>query len=147
MKLTLILLSILLGSCVSGPKVLILNGFEKWVDRFEQNSQIVGNPVRVSNLIIEWDEKNILPFYVAGRCSVVPQKPPKILINRFNWQHANEVEKEMILFHELAHCVLFRRHTQEIRNGIPKSIMYPVLIHWKMYDSYYWDYQAELFGA
>lgn len=56
------------------------------------------------------------------------------------WQSTSETRKEVLLFHELGHCVLGRDHDeQKVYYTVPKSIMYPYLFEhaYQTYRSYY----------
>lgn len=56
------------------------------------------------------------------------------------WQSTSETRKEVLLFHELGHCVLGRDHDeQRIYYTVPKSIMYPYLFEqaYQTHRSYY----------
>lgn len=49
----------------------------------------------------------------AGSCK--PNSSPKILtIDSTMWRHLSIPQKEMLVFHELAHCTLGRRHNNEV---------------------------------
>lgn len=64
----------------------------------------------------------------------------KIEIDHDYWQSTSEIKKEVLLFHELGHCVLGRKHTEELLgNYSPKSIMYPWIFEnaYQNYRSYY----------
>lgn len=67
----------------------------------------------------EIDEGN-----VAGICSYGSHRPNQITIDRTFWQRANQLAREMIVFHELGHCYLERDHLEEaFANGYCQSIM------------------------
>ena len=56
------------------------------------------------------------------------------------WQRTSEIKKEVLLFHEMGHCVLGRDHEkQKLYHTVPKSIMYPFLFEeaYKNHRNYY----------
>jgi len=61
---------------------------------------------------------------VAGVCSYGGFSPGRIVIDTDFWARANVNAKEMIVFHELGHCYLFRDHREgRTPNGSCVSIM------------------------
>lgn len=58
------------------------------------------------------------------------------------WFSTTETKKEVLLFHELGHCILGRDHEEEkLYYTIPKSIMFPYVFEtsYLLYRSYYVD--------
>ena len=78
----------------------------------------------------------------------------KIEINAERWVMMDEVEREMLVFHELGHCMSpFRAHTTHIisqtNNEVPASLMYPAATnnmkhYYKLFKAAYIE---ELFGC
>jgi hypothetical protein len=101
------------------------------------------------NVDIEVDF-NELPFPNVGRCYYAfyldgPQKDQRVNLNieidPIFWEEASQTEKEVLVFHELGHCVLNREHNESLisEQNIPKSIMYPYIFEteYEMYRNYY----------
>ena len=62
------------------------------------------------------------------------------------WNTSCEYKKQMILFHELGHCLLDREHTGEKdEEGHPKSIMHSFGVTATHFKEKHEDYLAELF--
>jgi hypothetical protein len=62
------------------------------------------------------------------------------------WNSVDDTQKELLSHHELGHCVLGRAHrTDLLTNGLPASIMYPVIFSDATYKNNYSYYQEELF--
>lgn len=60
----------------------------------------------------------------------------EVYLSRQFWQNATDIEKEMLVFHELGHCVLLRGHRDDNDSwGHPNSVM-----RWKVFDS--WIYET-----
>jgi len=49
---------------------------------------------------------------VAGTCSFSSHAPNHIVIDETFFNQTSELYKEMVIFHELGHCVLFRGHNE-----------------------------------
>lgn len=49
----------------------------------------------------------------------------EVLIDRSSWFFMDHWQREMLVFHELGHCVLGRKHDSTLINGWPRSLMYP----------------------
>jgi hypothetical protein len=51
----------------------------------------------------------------------------EVIIERSWWvANRNDLTREMLIFHELGHCVLDCAHDTTLEEGIPKSVMYPM---------------------
>lgn len=61
---------------------------------------------------------------VAGTCSTNGHDLRHITIDESFWNQASHLLKEMVVFHELGHCILGRGHEESaFPNGICRSIM------------------------
>lgn len=59
---------------------------------------------------------------VVGLCSRRAQR--EIIIDKWFWERSSELSKELIVFHELGHCFLKRKHSNKQSNdGTCSSIM------------------------
>ena len=73
----------------------------------------------VSAEIIQIDEGS-----VAGTCSTNGHDLRHITIDQSFWNRASPLLREMVIFHELGHCILGRGHSEDqFDNGICRSIM------------------------
>ena len=79
------------------------------------------------DLVAEGIKGVIMPISeanVVGTCSYGGFSPGEIVIDDQFWARANYYAKELIVFHELGHCFLFRSHQEGRRpNGSCVSIM------------------------
>lgn len=74
-------------------------------------------------------------------------KPRTIIISEDFWETASDVEKEMVVFHELGHCALSRMHKHAKGPwGHPMSLMYPSIFSSYTYRSSRGYYIDELFN-
>jgi hypothetical protein len=63
------------------------------------------------------------------------------------WSQASETQRELLVHHELGHCVLYRAHdTALLPSGAYASIMYPVILASSTYVANEAYYQQELFA-
>lgn len=84
-----------------------------------------------------------LPSGRAGECRIFRVGQfREIAISWQSWDNLADHEREMLMFHELGHCVLERKHTKKkFDNGQPLSIMYPSLsptVDWYDYNREYY---------
>lgn len=119
--------------------------FAEYVTRFEARSASVGQAVTVTDLRIKFgntDGSNEL-----GVCEIGEDVTPTITIEIDTWDLLDDAEKESLLFHEMGHCVLRRRHKTEVtRVGIPASLMNPYIIDGYTYTENNSYYSRELFS-
>lgn len=120
---------------VEDPEFLV------YIKKFEKASETRNNII-VANIVIKYG--NIGPDTI-GLCAIEPRATPLITIDRAYWAKASDIEKETLMFHELGHCRLKRKHKIEVVNSWPVSIMYPNSI-WNYYQYKPPAYQDELFS-
>lgn len=65
------------------------------------------------------------------------------------WNKASQHERQVLIFHELGHCVhlLDHKNTVDPASGWPASIMYPYILSGFQYESWYNYYNSELFNG
>ena len=153
-KFTIILI---LTAC-STIRVVPVEGdsFTKYVKHFEL---IYGKPITEVQISLGQitDLEGRIMQRVAAVCMMT--KPRQIIINVLRWHEKPESLQEMLVFHELGHCVLNRAHTDldedyvgsEVlqRVDCPTSIMhsgttYPIMTEW-CYTTFREYYIMELF--
>lgn len=90
------------------------------------------------------DFRNIPDPKIAGVCNYVYDF---VFIDEPKWLMADETVREIIMFHELGHCVLKRDHVwHEDEKRCPPSIMKYKVIDPGCYEKYRDHYIKELFG-
>ena len=60
---------------------------------------------------------------VLGVCVRSDDEPNRVAVDEDVWRVASDELKELIVFHELGHCVLDREHLDDEQDGICVSIM------------------------
>lgn len=127
-----------------------------WVQAFNQESQKYAQVVSLSQLEVPQIKVSLdrLATDQAGVCITPGDGGAKELhINSLHWSGVNEVQKQLIVYHELGHCVLKREHRSEmeLRVGYYEavSIMHPSVlsaISDKAFQQFEADYYTELFS-
>lgn len=112
--------------------------FQQYVHLFEIEQGVnVDIDIQFQKIELPTVGKCYYAFYTEG-----PQKGQRVNLNieidPVFWEEANDTEREVLIFHELGHCVLNRDHVEDIIEPyeLPKSIMYPVI-----FDSAYSDHR------
>jgi len=83
------------------------------------------------NLLVDYEAANVtaeMKFInegsVAGSCTTNGHDLRHITIDQSFWNQASHLLKEMVIFHELGHCILGRGHREDaFANGVCRSIM------------------------
>ena len=79
---------------------------------FEKEAQDRGLDIDLVALNIEGLLENIPERNIAGTCSYGGNAPPEVTVDVNFWNNARFFAREMIVFHELGHCVLHRDHLE-----------------------------------
>ncbi len=151
----------LLGGCSKSKeeKARVLNyvGFESYVDTFVDSSKKNHRPLEVSELVIRFgtaeEVKEKSKVSAALAICTTGSEVPTIVVDQQWWENKlpslteSKSVAEEILFHELGHCLLNRKHLDGTAPGkeIPGSIMYPKYIPGKIYAENKQEYYRELF--
>lgn len=61
---------------------------------------------------------------VLGVCRRSANEPNRVAIDIGAWNNSSPDFREVIIFHELGHCVLNREHLDDQENGVCKSLMH-----------------------
>lgn len=84
---------------------------ERGIDIDLTREEVTGNIVELGNM------------GVLGVCVRSDTEPNRVAIDDDAWRLANNALRELIVFHELGHCVLNREHLDDEQNGTCTSIM------------------------
>jgi hypothetical protein len=101
-----------------------VDGFEHYVNLFQEQAADLGQTIEVSDLVIRFkhipiEDKKV----VLGICWRGGNHVPTIDIDPEHWKGMSMVERELLMFHEMGHCLLRRDHVEDYT-----SIMNPYLI-------------------
>ncbi len=99
--------------------------FELQVNRFYDEAAARGIILSKDNLIVRFGDPG--ESFLCGSCNTIDTRSNRqkiVTINDQNVCWSNTPDKEALIFHELGHCLLGRRHfNDKFPNGDPKSIM------------------------
>lgn len=91
---------------------------------FEEEAAQRGESIDLRNLRLTAAIEELHPDDVAGVCNYSSRNPNHIGIDESFWNAAPDRWREMVVFHELGHCVLNRGHREDsFQNGLCVSIM------------------------
>lgn len=118
---------------------------EKHVDRFYSRMGQAGFNNTPRNLRFVFDYN--MTSKLAGLCTYPFNGQPGVIsINMDYWSYYSAAEKEILVFHEMGHCVLLRDHDNvKLADSRPRSVMNSILIDSSYYQSYKSSYISELF--
>lgn len=123
------------GGCGAKPPVDPL--LAPYVDRFQEAAHQVGfSPIEVE---LEIGFEAMEEAGTLGECqffSSILGEQRKIMVDRAAWDALGDEQREILMFHELGHCVLNREHAAE-------GIMRHTLI--EGYGGHRWELVWELF--
>lgn len=134
MKQALIAFITVLALTACGREYRVDPEFQTHVDSFIRYSiEYSGSEIRPKHLIVEWRDGDL--GGKAAKCFDLPFSTPTIRVRRDAWPKTPDMQ-EMIIFHELGHCILGLGHSEG------DSIMNPQLINLGVYQ---WSREKILF--
>lgn len=96
----------------------------RYFDQFEQEAAIRGHNIDLKSKGLYGEIENIYRHETVGLCSHQENQPNQLIIDNHFWERANNTKKEMIVFHELGHCILDKPHNNRVNSdGTCYSIM------------------------
>lgn len=95
-------------------------GFGAYIQKFEEESVKYNKKQEVIDLTVSFSSN--LKSGVAGNCFIGVNTTPKISVSSEIWEMLTEERREMLIFHELGHCILGYEHDES-----KSSIMYKEL--------------------
>lgn len=105
-----------------------------YVQEFNQDSPIDASQIEI--IFMELDHND-------GLCYT---KNKRIYIDKRKWGMKNYVQKKVLIYHELGHCILNLEHNNMKNNFCPESIMHPYCVSYsRCYEDKWDDYLEELF--
>lgn len=91
---------------------------------FEYEAALRNIRVDLAQERIQGSIENITESNVVGQCSYGGYARSHVVIDQNFWSRTNDLSREMIVFHELGHCFLYRDHTEgRFTDGTCLSIM------------------------
>lgn len=123
--------------------------FSTYIQKFEDKaaSETSTSDFKVGDVPVNFGDTT-KPNY-DGVCLLYPDGTKEVIIKKSWWKSANKVSKKIMIFHELGHCRLGRKHdssTVEIDGRqVKTSIMHPVIPDYATFGTYQEGYLNELF--
>lgn len=114
-------------------------------DRFKQLGQLYGARFIASTVTFSFTA-----FFGAtvGMCSFNSGGRNHVALSNSAWGSGSETFREMLLFHELGHCLLGRGHKNTTHSdGRPESLMRSSMFSQTTYNNHRDQYLKELFTA
>ena len=91
---------------------------------FERQGAFRGVETRLADLQVRGYIKSIQEDDIAGTCTYRASQPNVVTIDLEYWNAVPALRREMVVFHELGHCVLGRDHLETaFSNGVCTTIM------------------------
>lgn len=115
------LVTLLFSSCYPDPQVgndgaQTNISLDKFYADFEYEASLRGVDINIENLDLISRIEEIEEEGVAGTCHFNSHQSNIVTIDQSFWNSASSNQKEMVVFHELGHCVLGRDHREEENN-------------------------------
>lgn len=112
----------------SRNKVYDVNGFEGYIQLFEQEAAMHGKLIKIDDIsivykVLENDKNGSIKL---AQCRM-PNKSysPRIEVDPIKWKKLTTVGRMLVIFHELGHCVLLYDHRDEYLSIMNTYLMDP----------------------
>jgi hypothetical protein len=93
-------------------------------ENFESEAAKRNFPINLSSLDLSAEISSIHEEHIAGTCSYSAHQGNHIIIDKEFWDQSSFTLREMVVFHELGHCVLAQGHREDTdKQGNCLSIM------------------------
>lgn len=111
MKVLIVISFCLLLGC-SSDTVHVDNELQSFYEEFVNEARLRGISVDVGQ--VEGHIEFLRQSGVVGQCQRNTDDDNVIIIDKLYWKDITPLEKEMVVFHELGHCVLNRGHINDV---------------------------------
>jgi len=85
----------------------------EYFDRFVAEGVLRGVPVDFGAEPVNGYIRVITAPNVIGQCAHQEGEPNTVIVDKYYWDNADDLEREFLVFHELGHCVLGRDHLDD----------------------------------
>lgn len=119
-----------------------------YVIEFQYQAYVHNVPLKIDDLVVEFKQdlhiENAVGLCYYGNSTYTP----RIEIAAWWWNFASNTQKEILVYHELGHCILGRKHDKVLDiYGNPESIMYPSVLSAYHYEANKENLLKELFNG
>lgn len=103
------------GSCETDPdfQYFVDEPLRDYFERFETEAAQRGLSYDLEAMQVSGDIRVISTSSVIGQCLHSEEEPNTVIVDKFYWDGANDMEREFLVFHELGHCALNRDHLDQ----------------------------------
>ena len=86
---------------------------QEYFDRFVVEAALRNVVIDLEAQQISGDIRVINANQVIGQCIHTEKEPNTVVVDKFYWDNANDLDREFLIFHELGHCALGRGHIDD----------------------------------
>lgn len=153
-KVCILFIFVAVGGCGQSPSIEIDSSLQPYYDRFKTEAEKHGRALASDKISIQYADDLTLPGRgeTLGKCYFKKDIPIVQVSTFFKALPGSlgDLEREKIMFHELGHCLLHRKHTSETwlspdNKEIEASLMIQTPIDVYQYKTYRAHYIQELF--
>lgn len=90
---------------------------------FEEEAALRGFDINLTEEEVTGNIVQLGNMGVLGVCVRSDEAPNRVAVDQEAWAVASPAFRELIIFHELGHCVLDREHLDDDQDGVCVSIM------------------------
>jgi hypothetical protein len=102
------------GCSEDEPELAIDPALEGILETFAQEAASRGVLIDYESLNLTARLQTVTRAGVAGFCSSTQEGDPEIVVDRDFWNRVIPLQQELVVFHELGHCILGRGHTDDL---------------------------------
>lgn len=130
---------ILLSGCGTMRALIIEEEFRPYYNEFKEDYGLYPN---IS--IMMADDDVFRTVQIAAHCR--KSKPHRVIeVKRSKWDKFTDLQKKIIVYHELGHCLFNRDHVEhKLQDNCPESIMNEFVLSDLCIDRHYEHYIMEL---
>jgi Zn-dependent peptidase ImmA (M78 family) len=107
------------GSLIQREYQYHTGDFEPYVQAFKQDAKKFNLDISIVDLLIIFgnlNEDDDNEYFYLGICYTYTDKTPLIRIDEAIWKTLDEVERKLLIYHELGHCILNKDHDDDSNN-------------------------------
>jgi hypothetical protein len=116
-RLVMVFIAVMTSACAKehAHQVQIAPAFQSFVDQWHKDAEsTLGRDLVIDDLIIEFDGALTIQSGEQGLCSMDGNATPVIHISPTVWNIDSAFPRQMLIYHELGHCILGRGHNNTI---------------------------------
>ena len=127
MKLLPVICMVLLGCGALPPPADAVGYINPELRPYVQRFADEGNILLSTGLYVGFGKVGDHPDPDRRILAVCYMNMERVVVDRNLWKEMDETHREVLIFHELGHCVLGRYHIDYVDGVCPASIMHPLL--------------------